>query len=58
MPKLHRGEREEMNIWSNVKAWWNIYTVELFRGPQDTKEESAEEWLARKFPLESEWEDD
>lgn len=47
-----------MNIWAEVKAWWHVYIVGLFLGPQDTKEESAEEWLARKFPLESEWEED
>lgn len=47
-----------MNILANVRAWWHVYIVGLFKPPVEPEEESAEEWLARKFPLESEWEED
>lgn len=46
-----------MNILANLKAWWHVYVVPLYKGPQEPEEETAEEWLARKFPLESEWEE-
>lgn len=47
-----------MNIWTEVKAWWHVYLAGLFKPPVEPEVESAEEWLARKFPLESEWEDE
>lgn len=47
-----------MSILASVKAWWHIYIVGLFKPPVEPEEESAEAFLERMFPLESEWEDD
>lgn len=48
-----------MNILANVKAWWHVYIVGLFKPPVEPEEESAEAFLERVFPLdEAEWEED
>lgn len=47
-----------MSVIESVKAWWSVYIVGLFKPPVEPEDGSAEEWLARKFPLESEWDDE
>lgn len=47
-----------MSIWSDIKARWHVYIVGLFKPPVEPEVESAEEFLARVFPLESEWDDE
>lgn len=47
-----------MSILANVKAWWLVYIEGLFKPPVEPEEEPAEEFLARVFPIEAEWEED